>query len=203
MLAMRGMISSTQNGSAMITWPISTAPRPSGTCRKPRWNRISSATPSTTVGTTSGSSSRAEMPDRNHTLRRASGKLTITPSTVASTPQALATLRLFISAARISWSENAARYHFIVRPASGNAATVESLNENTISSTVGTYRKIRKTTKNVVSARLPPREKATEPPPPRLPVGGALGRGAGTALMPCLRRPAGTSTSWPSGTARR
>ena len=162
------------------------------------------------MGTTSGSSSRADTPERNHTFRRASGKLTITPKKVASTAQALATLRLFSSAVRICGSVNASRYQSSVSPASGNAATVDSLNEKMISSTVGTYRKIRNTTKNTVSARRPLRDRATEPPPPRLPVGGALGWGAGTGPpdlgvhgMPCLRPLAGISMSRRSGTARR
>ncbi len=112
---------------------------------------------------------------------------------MAITPQAVATLRLFISAARISWLPNAWWYHFVVRPASGNAATVESLNEKMISSAVGTYRKIRNATKNAVSARLPLRDRATLPPAPlrRGAERGALGAGVGNrahAVPPPARR---------------
>ena len=73
MLAIRGSRISTANGSAITTWPIITLVRPRPIGMTPFWNRISRATPSTTVGTTSGTSMSAEMTALPRTWRRANG----------------------------------------------------------------------------------------------------------------------------------
>jgi hypothetical protein len=65
------------------------------------------------------------------------------------------TLRLAASDWRISPVFHDNSYHLSVKPSSGNAATVESLNEKITSRTVGRYRKTRKKAKNSVSRRLP------------------------------------------------
>ena len=99
---MRGSKISTANGKAMTTWPMATLirPRPIGT--GPRWNRISSATPSTTVGTTSGTSMSAEMNALPRTWRRARGYEAISAISVAMAAEPSATRIEAHSALRMS-----------------------------------------------------------------------------------------------------
>jgi hypothetical protein len=73
MLAMRGTSSSNAYGTEITTWPQSTASSPSEIVTGPFWNRISIAMPSTSSGTTSGSSITAVITLRPRKVRRAIG----------------------------------------------------------------------------------------------------------------------------------
>ena len=124
-------------------------PRPAGqpiSCSSVT-NSSSSDRPVITSGITSGA---VVMPDSSVRPRNGPKRARImpanVPSTTASVAETAATLRLSHAASRICWFWISAPYHFVEKPPQ-TVTRRDSLNENTTSEMIGTYRNAKPSTR--------------------------------------------------------
>ncbi len=128
-------------------------------------NSSSSDRPVITSGMTSGAVVMPESSVRpRNGPKRASAMPASVPSTTAAVAAMAAIFRLSSAASRICWFCSSAPYHFVENPPH-TVTSRDSLNENTISEMIGTYRNAKPSTRASIRnqgrppliAALPPR----------------------------------------------
>ena len=133
-------------------------PRPAGqpiSCSSVT-NSSSSESPVMTSGMTSGAVARPDSSVRPlNGPKRASAMPASVPSTTASVAESTAILMLSQAAPRICSLRNSAPYHLVENPPQ-TVTSLDSLNEYTISDTIGVYRNAKPSVSTIARNRLTP-----------------------------------------------